>query len=118
MRNHIAILSITMLFIVGCGKADDRQAQKDSTSTSAQASGETAKSSSGNGVGVVTHIPDDKKMVYLSHNDIPGIMEAMTMPYQVSSPDLLKEIKEGDSVDFTLTKTSLGDFVVTAIKKK
>jgi Cu/Ag efflux protein CusF len=50
---------------------------------------------------VVALIPDNGEIV-LTHGEITGFMEAMTMGYKVSSPSLLKVVKPGDSVQFTI----------------
>ena len=50
---------------------------------------------------VVALIPDNGEIV-LTHGEITGFMEAMTMGYKVSSPSLLKSVKPGDTVQFTI----------------
>jgi Cu/Ag efflux protein CusF len=50
---------------------------------------------------VVALVPESSEIV-LNHGEIPGFMEAMTMGYKVSSPSLLKSVKPGDTVQFTV----------------
>jgi Cu/Ag efflux protein CusF len=50
---------------------------------------------------VVALVPENGEIV-LTHGEITGFMEAMTMGYKVSSPSLLKVVKPGDSVQFTI----------------
>jgi Cu/Ag efflux protein CusF len=50
---------------------------------------------------VVAVVPENGEVV-LAHEDIEGFMEAMTMGYKVSSPSLLKSVKAGDTVEFTI----------------
>jgi Cu/Ag efflux protein CusF len=50
---------------------------------------------------VVALVPENGEIV-LTHGEITGFMEAMTMGYKVSSPSLLKIVKPGDSVQFTI----------------
>ncbi len=50
---------------------------------------------------VIAVLPDNGEIV-LAHEDIKGFMEAMTMGYKVSSPSLLKSVKAGDTVEFTI----------------
>jgi Cu/Ag efflux protein CusF len=50
---------------------------------------------------VVALVPESSEIV-LNHGEIPGFMEAMTMGYKVSSPSLLKSVKPGDTVKFTV----------------
>jgi protein SCO1/2 len=50
------------------------------------------------------------KELIVEHDAIPGFMEAMTMPYPVSSPALLQQVKPGDEIKADLAVRS--DFVV------
>jgi Cu/Ag efflux protein CusF len=50
---------------------------------------------------VVALVPESGEIV-LSHGEIKGFMDAMTMGYKVSSPSLLKAVKPGDTVQFTI----------------
>ena len=46
-------------------------------------------------------MPESNEIV-LSHAEIKGFMDAMTMGYKVSSPSMLKAVKPGDNVQFTI----------------
>ena len=70
----------------------------------------------GQGVGILKEIDTAGKSLLLSHGNIPGIMEPMTMSYVADPPSLLSAAKVGDSVAFTVQDRGQGDFVVTAIK--
>ena len=50
---------------------------------------------------VVAVVPENREIV-LTHGEIKGFMDAMTMGYKVSSPALLKAVKPGDTVQFTI----------------
>jgi Cu/Ag efflux protein CusF len=50
---------------------------------------------------VVALVPENYEIV-LAHEEIKGFMDAMTMGYKVSSPSLLKSVKPGDTVQFTI----------------
>lgn len=50
---------------------------------------------------VVALVPESNEIV-LSHAEIKGFMDAMTMGYKVSSPSMLKTVKPGDTVQFTI----------------
>jgi len=52
--------------------------------------------------GLVVSIDQTEKTVVISHDRIPGYMEAMVMPYHVSEPSLLTELKPGMKIAFTL----------------
>jgi Cu/Ag efflux protein CusF len=56
---------------------------------------------------VVALVPASGEIV-LTHGEIKGFMDAMTMGYKVSSPSLLQSVKPGDTVQFTIdTEKSL-----------
>ncbi|MFQ5778926.1 MAG: copper-binding protein [Terriglobia bacterium] len=56
------------------------------------------------------------KRVSIDHQDIPGLMAAMTMTFPVEDAQLLEGIAEGDAVEFVLTQTSAG-LSVTRLRK-
>jgi cytochrome c len=56
--------------------------------------------------GVIVSI-DGPSALTLDHGNIPGVMPAMTMPYAAKSPDVLKGLKPGDRVDFTVDPATL-----------
>jgi Cu/Ag efflux protein CusF len=62
---------------------------------------------------VVAVVPESNEIV-LSHDEIKGFMDAMTMGYKVSPPSLLKAVKPGDSVRFTI---DIEKRVITKIAK-
>jgi len=66
------------------------------------------------GKGKVIAVTQEKQELVLEHGEIKGFMDAMTMGYKVSSPSLLKGLKSGDQVSFTIdTKKS----VITKVTK-
>ena len=66
------------------------------------------------GKGKVIAVTLEKQEIVLEHGEIKGFMDAMTMGYKVSSPSLLKGLKAGDQVQFTIdTKKS----VITKVTK-
>lgn len=50
---------------------------------------------------VVALVPESAEIV-LTHGEIKGFMDAMTMGYKVGSPAMLKAVKPGDTVQFTI----------------
>jgi protein SCO1/2 len=67
--------------------------------------------------GKVTAINAKKPTVTLDHEDIPGVMKAMEMPFDVEDPKVLEGIKVGDEVKGRIKKTQSG-FVVTRLEKR
>ena len=60
----------------------------------------TAKTVTGVGK-VVALVPQSRELV-IDHEEIKEFMDAMTMGYKVSSPALLKSLKPGDKIRFTV----------------
>jgi len=54
------------------------------------------------GVGNVVALAPQTQEVVIDHEEIKGFMDAMTMGYKVSSSALLKGVKPGDRVRFTI----------------
>jgi Cu/Ag efflux protein CusF len=50
---------------------------------------------------VLAVVPENDEIV-LTHGEINGFMDAMTMGYKLISPSLLKGVKAGDTVQFTI----------------
>jgi Cu/Ag efflux protein CusF len=62
---------------------------------------------------VIALVPESDEIV-LTHGDIKGFMDAMTMGYKVSSPALLKTVRPGDTVQFIIDTDK---HVITQIAK-
>ena len=59
----------------------------------------------------------DKKTVTLDHEDIPGLMKAMTMTFSVANARTLDGIQPGDEVHGQLKVTS-GASLITELHKR
>jgi Cu/Ag efflux protein CusF len=46
-------------------------------------------------------VPNANQLV-IEHGEIKGFMDAMTMGYQVNPPALIKGLKSGDKIRFTI----------------
>ena len=67
--------------------------------------------------GKVVAVNPDKPSVTLDHEDIPGLMNAMTMEFDVADRKLLEGIKAGDQVQGRLKKQASGN-VITQLQKR
>lgn len=66
--------------------------------------------------GIIQEVQGNGKTLLIDAQAIPGFMDAMTMPYDLSDPQLAKDLKTGDHVQFTITKN--GDsWLITRISK-
>jgi Cu/Ag efflux protein CusF len=54
--------------------------------------------------GVVRVIAPDINRIIIDHEDIPGLMEAMTMSFELDEPTMLNGFAPGDRVRFTVEK--------------
>ncbi len=57
------------------------------------------------GVGIVREVRADLKQVVLEHEDIPGLMPAMTMSFDVPDVALLSTLSAGQKIRFRVTYT-------------
>jgi protein SCO1/2 len=63
--------------------------------------------------GVVHEVSQEERQALIDHEDIPGLMPAMTMNFAVYDRELLESFKPGDVIDFELT-AERGSFFITA----
>jgi protein SCO1/2 len=66
--------------------------------------------------GVVVAVKPEEKTVRIRHEEIPGYMEAMTMPFEVKDTNDLAGVKDGDTVSFRMLVTET-DGWIDQIKK-
>lgn len=61
--------------------------------------------------GVVREIEAQEKMVRIAHEEIPGYMAAMTMPFSVNDAKVLRNVRRGDDVEFELIVTESDSWI-------
>lgn len=66
--------------------------------------------------GKVVAVDAQKSSVTLDHDDIPGLMQAMTMEFAVPDPKVLAGIAVGDSVRGRIRKDE-GGYVLRSLQK-
>jgi Cu/Ag efflux protein CusF len=54
------------------------------------------------GHGIVKAVATQTGAVTLSHDEIKGFMPAMEMMYRVRAPDVSRDLRPGDIIDFTI----------------
>jgi protein SCO1/2 len=74
----------------------------------------TAKTYQGHGV--LRGFQSDGKVVVIEHQAIPGLMEGMTMGFELADPAAAKGFKVGDTVDFNLSVQG-DDWTVVSMQK-
>lgn len=65
--------------------------------------------------GIVEDVDPDARKVTLDHEDIPGLMKAMTMTFDVAPGVPIGDLEPGAEVEFRLREES-GAYVVTEIR--
>jgi protein SCO1 len=66
--------------------------------------------------GVVVAVDVGRRLLEINHEEIPGFMPAMTMPYEVADAGLLQGLTAGDRVRGTLRVDRRG-YIITALAK-
>jgi len=61
--------------------------------------------------GTVRGLDADGKTIRIAHEEVPGYMPAMTMPFTASDPRLLRGLAKGDTVAFQLVVTENDSWV-------
>lgn len=67
--------------------------------------------------GTLKSFSNDRRTVTIAHDDIPGYMNAMTMPFELGASARADGLAGGDRVRFTFTATDEGRRVITKIEK-
>ena len=66
--------------------------------------------------GIIRGISPDRTTIEIQHEDIPGFMPSMTMPFSARSPKEVVSLKMGDGISFRMTVTDK-DFWIDQVKK-
>jgi len=113
MKKPLVALVLTGALIATSAMAAARQ--MDST-THAMADVHDARPADVQGVGVIKVIDATQGTITLQHEAIASIhWPAMTMPFKVASPDLLKHVKVGDKVQFGLRPAGMASTVTSIV---
>jgi protein SCO1/2 len=66
--------------------------------------------------GKVIAVNPDKPSIKIEHEDIPGLMQGMTMEFAVPNANLLEGLKVGDQVHGRM-KVESGKYIITELQK-
>ena len=67
--------------------------------------------------GTVTKIDASADKITIKHDPIPNLdMGQMTMVFKAGTPDMVKQVKAGDTIHFTADRVN-GQITITSIKK-
>ncbi|MFU8859705.1 MAG: copper-binding protein [Cyclonatronaceae bacterium] len=109
----IFILLIVTVIMAGChSESHQRQHESEPADLS---NTQTAVPQTFKGSGTVVSIPPSKRHLMVKHGDIPGFMNAMTMPMFVRDTSLVRDVTPGDSISFTIEEGE-GSIFITKIE--
>ena len=67
--------------------------------------------------GIVRTVVPEANAVFITHEEIPGLMRPMTMAFRAEDPKLLKGLLPGDVIQFTLKDTG-NQLLLVALRKE
>jgi protein SCO1/2 len=67
--------------------------------------------------GKVVSVTPEEKTVRLDHEEIPGLMKAMTMNFRLEDPELAKNLSPGDRVRGRIRARAGGGYVIKSLEK-
>lgn len=67
--------------------------------------------------GIVRAIAPERNLLLVTHEEVPGLMSAMTMAFPTADGRLVRGLTPGDRIEFTL-KAQGSELVVVALKKE
>jgi Copper binding periplasmic protein CusF len=70
------------------------------------------------GSGVVMIVNEKEGWIGLKHEEIKDLMPPMEMEFWVKPVSLLKKVKPGDHVDFTIVEMAKGEYITEISKQK
>jgi protein SCO1/2 len=88
------------LALLGCGRSTNSDEQAEHYDTR----------------GVVRGFSPDRSTIEIQHEDIPGFMPSMTMPFVARDPKQIADLKNGDAISFRMAVTKK-DFWIENVKK-
>ena len=113
----IAFLLGLAMLLSSCSKSENsKPTENKSSQQEVAADTDTAHVSTYTVEGVVTSLPPGGKFIIINHEEIPGFMNAMKMPFYLDSPNVAQGINTEDSIKFTFEAKS-GKMIVTDISK-
>jgi Cu/Ag efflux protein CusF len=94
----------------------DRAPQKTSEPQKVTGPAAAVQTTTHQGLGVVKGMDVKRPSVEIDHQEIKGLMPAMTMEFYVKDKSLLNGLKPGDHIEFTL-ENGVGGEKITAIRR-
>ena len=106
VRSSVLVRALGVLLVIGIGlgacRAPGDGAEPDAGVEAAGAS-ESVRGQSYAATGVVRSVTPSGSHAVIAHDDIPGFMDAMTMPFPVAAPEVMEGVVPGDTIGFRFT---------------
>ena len=96
----ILLTACVALALLGCGRSTNSDERADHYDTR----------------GVVRGFSPDRSTIEIQHENIPGFMPSMTMPFVARDPKEIADLKTGDAISFRMAVTQK-DFWIENVKK-
>src|SRR5215475_3909833 len=96
----ILLCGCMALALLGCGRSTNSDEGADQYDTR----------------GVVRGFSPDRSTIEIQHENIPGFMPSMTMPFAARDPKQIADLKSGDAISFRMAVTQK-DFWIDNVKK-
>jgi protein SCO1 len=96
----ILLTACVALALLGCGRSTNSDEKRDYYDTR----------------GIVRGFSPDRSTVEIQHENIPGFMPSMTMPFVVRDPKQIADLKTGEAIAFRMAVTQK-DFWIENVKK-
>jgi Cu/Ag efflux protein CusF len=109
----ILTVFVVVLFVVACSGGESTSSQEPGEPAASESVGEQQRFE---GKGVVEAIDMEVGQVTLTHEDIEGFMNAMTMDFEVQNTAMLEELEEGMQVSFTVVVEADGTYFIDRIE--
>lgn len=119
VRYSLVVLALSLLaYAASCAQKQAKPGDQAAHSQPRTDLSKEARVSTYHGIGIVKRINPAFPSVEIDHEEIKGHMPAMIMEWYVKDVSLLKSIKPGDQVEFTLEVPKGGTEVISEIKKR
>jgi protein SCO1 len=96
----ILLAGCVALALLGCGRSTSSDERADHYDTR----------------GIVRGFSPDRSTIEIQHENIPGFMPSMTMPFVARNPKQIADLKNGDAISFRMAVTKK-DFWIENVKK-
>lgn len=96
------LIAIAGIISSACSSGQEQGGEAEDFSGSKPDTEQEAEITTYEATGTIVSIPPNKKQVIIKHDEIPGFMRAMTMPFNVADSSILEGIKPKDSVRLTI----------------